>query len=147
MLEAHFGLAEPSADTYGGMVKITRLVGVYRADGGVRGEFRYLIDHYLRGESCSLCEITHSPFRRKAAWDDGVDTLGTPLIVLHLNELDEDLAEFVGDRAACIVVETDTGREVLISNDELRALDGSVDGFFDLVRERMATFTSRSDFH
>jgi len=51
----------------------------------MRGEFRYLIDHYLRGESCSLCDITHSPFRRKAAWDKSVAALDVPLIVLHLN--------------------------------------------------------------
>ena len=116
---------------------IKRLVGVYRANAGVRGEFRYLIDHYLRGESCSLCEITHSPFRRRAAWDKGVAALGVPLIVLHLNELGPGLADFVGDRAECVVAETDDDWVLLISRDDLSALDGSVDTFFTLLRERL----------
>lgn len=100
---------------------------------------RYLIGHYLRGQTCPLCDITHSPFRRKAAWDAHVAGLGIPLDLLHLNELDPALAEFVGDRAACVVAESDTHRLLLITNDELGSLDGSVDEFFDLLRERLAT--------
>lgn len=114
-----------------------RLIGVYRANGGLRGEFRYLIGHYLRGESCSLCDITHSPLRRKAEWDEQVATLGVPFELLHLNELSAPLGEFVGDRAACVVAETPDGLELLIGNDELTQLDGSVSGFFDLLTKRL----------
>ena len=110
---------------------------MYRADGGLRGEFRYLIDHYLRGQSCSLCDITHSPFRRKAAWDAHVAALGIPFTLLHLNELDATLACFVGDRAACVIAETHTGHVLLVGNDELKALQGSVEDFFRLVGERL----------
>lgn len=119
-------------------MEVTRLIGVYRADGGLRGELRYLAGHYLRGESCSLCDITHSPFRRKAAWDRAVAGLGIPVDLLHLNELDPELAEFVGDRAACVVAETANGRVLLMSNDELTALDGSVDAFVVLLRDRLS---------
>jgi len=115
----------------------SRLIGVYRANGGLRGEFRYLIGHYLRGESCSLCDITHSPLRRKAEWDEHVAALGAPFELLHLNELTAPLAAFVGDRAACVVAEMPEGFELLIGNDELAQLDGSVSGFFDLLRERL----------
>lgn len=117
---------------------VQRLVGVYRADGGVKGEIRYLIGHYLKGESCTLCDITHSPFRRKAAWDKHVASLGIPFELLHLNELDHGLAEFVGDRAACVVAETSGGRMLLIGNDELAGLDGSVEDFFSLLDTRLA---------
>lgn len=119
-----------------------RLVGVYRADGGLVGELRYLVGHYLRGESCSLCDITHSPWRRKAAWDAEVATLDIPFDLLHLNELDPALAAFVGDRAACVVLErTNEGavdRTLLISNDELADIDGSVPAFFSVLRERLS---------
>lgn len=118
-------------------MEVTRLIGVYRADGGVRGELQYLIRHYLRGESCSLCDITHSPVRRKAAWDEQVARLGIPFTLLHLNELDPALAEFVSDRAACVVAETPEGLVLLIDNDALSALDGSVPEFFALLRERL----------
>lgn len=116
-----------------------QVVGVYRADGGLRGEFRYLIDHYLRGDSCSLCDITHSPFRRKAAWDEQVEKLGIPFTLLHLNELDDELAAFVGDSAACVVAEASEGWTFVLRNDDLAALDGSVDAFFTLLRERLTS--------
>ena len=116
---------------------IQRLFGVYRADGGLRGEVRYLIDHYLRGQSCSLCDITHSPLRRKAAWDAHVAELGIPFTLLHLNELDASLSLFVGDRAACVIAETPDGYHLLLANDQLEALEGSVEGFFRLLRERL----------
>lgn len=120
-------------------MSVQRLVGVYRADGGVKGEIRYLIGHYLKGESCTLCDITHSPFRRKAAWDQHVASLGIPFDLRHLNEIDPSLAEFIGDRAACVVAETSDGRVLLISNDELAGLDGSVEDFFSLLDIRLAS--------
>ena len=120
---------------------VTRLIGVYRADGGLRGELRYLAGHYLRGESCSLCDITHSPFRRKAAWDRQVTALGIPFDLLHLNELDPPLAAFVGDRAACVVADTEHGRRLLLGNEELSAVHGDVDAFFALLRQTLGGTT------
>ena len=58
----------------------------------------YLLGHYLKGASCTLCDITHSPFRRKASWDAAVARLGIPFDLLHLNELDPELAVFVGEK-------------------------------------------------
>jgi hypothetical protein len=112
---------------------ISRLVGVYRADGGLLGEARYLIGHYLRGQSCSLCDITHSTLRRKAAWDDGVRALGIPFELVHLNEMEPSLATFVGDRAACVVADTPTGWVFILGNDELAATGGSVDAFMEAL--------------
>ena len=124
---------------------VQRLVGVYRADGGVKGEIRYLIDHYFKGESCTLCDLTHSPFRRKAAWDRHVAELGIPFDLLHLNELDPSLDEFIGDRAACVVAETSDDRILLIGNDELAELEGSVEDFFNLLNTRLASLPASSE--
>ena len=116
----------------------TRLLGVYRADGGLWGELRYLAAHYLRGESCSLCDITHSPFRRKAAWDAHVSALGIPFDLRHLNELDAREADAVGDLAPCVLVESDGHLRMLVPDDELAALHGDVEGFFAVLGERLA---------
>lgn len=117
---------------------VTRLVGVYRADGGLWGELRYLAGHYLRGQSCTLCNITHSPLRRKAEWDHQVRALGIPFTLLHMNELDDSLAAFVGDRAACVVADTTEGQLMLLNNDELASVHGDVPAFFSLLREHLA---------
>ena len=116
----------------------TRLVGVYRADGGVRGELRYLAGHYLHGQICSLCDITHSPFRRKAAWDAGVAELGIPFDLLHLNELEPGLADVRGRRRRHGDRRAPTGRVTLLDNSELTALHGDVPGFFAELRTRLA---------
>ena len=113
---------------------VTRLVGVYRADGGLRGELRYLAGHYFHGQSCSLCDITHSPFRRKAAWNAAVAELGIPFSLVHLNEMEPGLAEFVGDRAACVVAETAAGWQMVLGNDTLSSLHGEVPAFFAALR-------------
>lgn len=123
-------------------MEIRRLVGVYRADGGLRGELRYLAGHYLRGESCSLCEITHGRVRRKPAWDEACAGLGIPFDLLHLNELDDDLRAFVGDDAAMVVAETESGFVTLITNDELADMHGDVTAFMTLLQSRLADATA-----
>jgi hypothetical protein len=116
---------------------LIRLIGVYRADGGLVGEVRYLIGHYLRGQSCSLCDITHATLRRKAAWDERVRALGIPFELVHLNEMEPSLAAFVGDRAACVVAETDNGWVLVLSNDELAATGGEVDAFMEALESAL----------
>src|SRR6478609_4856955 len=48
---------------------VTRLVGVYDADGGLLGEAAYAWGKARGTRHCALCDITHSPWRRKPAWD------------------------------------------------------------------------------
>ena len=54
------------------------IVGVYHADGGPIGEARYVIGKLLGTAHCALCDITHSPVRRKREWDRMVAELGLP---------------------------------------------------------------------
>jgi hypothetical protein len=118
-------------------MEIRRLIGVYRADGGLRGELRYLAGHYLRGESCSLCEITHGTVRRKPAWDQAIACLTVPFDLRHLNELEPDLRAYVGDDAAMVVAEAPAGYVTLLSNAELATVHGDVTAFMTLLQERI----------
>jgi len=68
----------------------TRLVGVYRAEGSLRGEIAYVVGKLLGTAHCALCDITHSPVRRKAAWDRMAAGLGVPFELVHLDERDAD---------------------------------------------------------
>lgn len=120
------------------MAKLTsrpdRLIGIYRADGGLIGELRYLAGHYLRGEHCSLCDITHAGLGRKRAWDTAVAQLGIPFTLLHRNEMDADLAAFVADRVACVVAVDSNGFRMLLQDTDLTACDGEVGALFDRLR-------------
>jgi hypothetical protein len=117
---------------------VDRILGVYNADGGLVGELRYIVGHLFGTTSCALCDITHSPVRRKREWDALVAELGVRVDLRHLNELDEREASAVGDRAPIVLVERDGMLSPLLDAAQLDALDGSVSAFGVAVRAALA---------
>ncbi len=109
---------------------VRELVGVYDADGGLLGEVAYLWGRLRGTRHCALCDITHSPVRRKAAWDALVDTLGVTFVLLHLNELPDDVAAVVRQTGVPVVLAR-TGHQLvpLLDAAELEQVEGSVDRF------------------
>ena len=75
----------------GGTRELEELLGVYDADGGIRGELTYVWGRWRGTAHCSLCDLTHTTWRRKQEWDALVARVPVPLRVAHRNEL--DLAE------------------------------------------------------
>jgi hypothetical protein len=117
---------------------LRELVGVYHADGGLVGETRYVIGHLLGRAHCALCDITHSPVRRKPAWDAMVLRLGVPVRLVHLNERSEQERAVSGEATPCVLARLADGRlQVLLGPDELE-LGGSVEGFEQAVRQRVS---------
>ena len=110
---------------------LTSLIGVYQADGGPVGEAKYVIGKLLGLAHCALCDITHSPVRRKPVWDRMVARLGIPFTLLHLNELPEDVADGVRRWGAPAVLGrcADGTLTVVVGPEELERQDGSVDRF------------------
>lgn len=114
---------------------ITELIGVYHADGGVVGEAKYVIGKLLGTAHCALCDITHSPVRRKPAWDAMVARLGVPFRLVHLNEMTAEVAAAVGRSGSPVVLQrSPDGLSVLLGPEALDALGGSVDAFEQAVR-------------
>ncbi len=117
---------------------VDRILGVYNADGGVVGELKYIVGHVLGTVHCALCDITHSPIRRKREWDALVAELGVHVDLRHLNELDERETAAVGDNAPIVLVEREGMLEPLLDTAQLEALDGSVSAFGVAVRAALA---------
>ncbi len=105
--------------------KVAELIGVYNANGTVIGELTYLARSLLRGEHCSLCEITHGALREKAAWKACRQDLPVPFRTLHLNELTADLAAFCDDKAPCVFAVTTGGPVMLMADEDLARCAGS----------------------
>jgi hypothetical protein len=122
---------------------ITEIVGVYDADGGLLGEAAYVWGKVRGTRHCGLCDITHGTVRRKAEWDRMAATLPVRVRLLHLNELDDELAAAVAVTGAPVVLARDGGawRE-LVGAQELDEMDGSVDAFAAAVRGRLAGGTA-----
>jgi len=126
------------------MQAITELIGVYHADGGLAGEARYVIGKLLDTAHCALCDITHSPVRRKPAWDAMVARVGVPFRLLHLNELTDELAGAVAGSGSPVVLQRTADRlSVLLGPDELETLGGSVDAFEQAVRTALNRASSQ----
>lgn len=101
-------------------------IGVYNADGGLSGEVRYIVGHLLGRVECALCDITHSPVRRKREWDDFVAGLGVPFRLYHLNEMPAEVAQVVAEVGSPVVMVRDPDLRVVAGPGELAAMGGSV---------------------
>lgn len=110
---------------------IVRYSGIYNADGGVAGEIRYLFGHLFGTAECALCDISHSPLRRKPEWDRMVARMRVPLVVLHRNEIDERLRAAVQGVPLPVVVahHSNESISVALTADQLAELGGSVEKF------------------
>lgn len=110
---------------------VTELVGVYNADGGLAGEARYVVGSWFGKAHCALCDVTHSPFRRKKQWDEMVRGLAVPFSLDHLNDMPRDVGHLVSTHGAPLVAARleDGGLQVLLTPADLEPLEGSVTAF------------------
>jgi hypothetical protein len=125
--------------------KPIRLIGVYNADGGVIGELKYFFGHLIGIAKCELCDITHSPIRRKSSFDQLAGELkseyGLDFALEHLNERSEAENKASAGREPCVLAEYPDGSlGMFLDRQELRMVDGNVDRFAKLVRARLALF-------
>jgi hypothetical protein len=125
--------------------KPIRLIGDYNSDGGVVGELKYFFGHLIGIAKCELCDITHSPIRRKASFDQLAGELkneyGLDFALKHLNERTESETKASVGKEPCVLAEYPDGSlGMFLDRQELRVVDGHVDKFSKLVRARLALF-------
>jgi len=118
------------------------LIGIYKADGGIIGEVSYLVGHLLGTKECSLCDITHSPLKKKAEFKEFEkrlqEELGIGFRLAHMNE--RTAAELAAslDQEPCVLLENADGSiEFFLDSDELKAASGQVAPFEVLVRSKL----------
>ena len=104
-----------------GMATVTRLVGVYDADGTVRGELAYWIGARLGRAHCALCDITHGSVRPRPDWYAARARLPVPFPTVHRDEMPPGVAELGAD-LPFVAVETDEGARLLLDRRRLESL-------------------------
>ena len=121
------------------------LIGVYKADGGLLGELSYFFGHLVGIKHCSLCDITHSPIRKKAQFKAFEQRLlnerGIATRLVHMNERSErELAASKG-REPCVLLEYEDGSiSMFLDYEELKSAGGRVGSFEKLVESRLAIY-------
>lgn len=118
----------------------TRLIGVYDADGTVRGELAYWVGARLGRRHCSLCDITHGSVRERAEWKTCRSSLPVRFDTFHRDDQPDAVRAAAGGRAPVVLADTDDGIALLIGPDELDGYGGSVDRLvegIDAAMERL----------
>ncbi len=129
------------------MAPVRELIGVYHANGGPIGEAKYVIGKFLGTAHCALCDITHSPVRRKPAWNQMVSRLGVRFRLLHLNEMPADVSAVIAECGSPAVLTrgSDGSLVVLLGRDDLETLHGSVASFETAVTRALDSQTGRAN--
>ena len=100
--------------------EVDRLVGVYDADGSLRGELAYWVGARFGRAHCALCDITHGTFRERADWRACRDGLAVEFDTVHRDELPDGLAEVIGPLPA-VAAAADGAWHLLLGPDDLEA--------------------------
>jgi hypothetical protein len=104
---------------------VSNLVGVYDADGSLRGEISYWVGARFGRRHCALCDITHGTFREKRGWQEVCDSLPIPFTAVHLDERDPAVERASRGHEPCVVaVRADGSAEVAVDSEQLERCDG-----------------------
>ncbi len=112
---------------------IRRLVGIYDADGTLRGELTYWVGARLGRAHCALCDITHGSVREKAEWK--TCRLGLPVAfdTYHRNDQPDDVRAVLAGTYPAVLADTDDGPILLLGPGELEACEMSPDRLISAI--------------
>jgi hypothetical protein len=112
---------------------VERIVGVYAAEGTLRGEVSYWIGARLGRTHCALCDITHGTFREKSAWRTCRESVPVPVEMYHRDDQPVAVRAATGNIDPVVVAETDAGVVVLLDPDAVAACDASPQALVDAI--------------
>jgi hypothetical protein len=101
------------------MTAIRRLVGVYNADGTIRGELAYVVGKLLGLAHCGLCDITHGSVSERSAWKACRAALPVEFDTYHRDDQPDVARPLTDGRLPAVLAETDDGLVVLLGPAEL----------------------------
>lgn len=118
----------------GVMVRRVQLVGIYDADGGLAGEFRYAVGKLAGRSKCALCDITHgwNPMGSRQ-WKQACAASPVELELVHRNEATAAQLAAAAQLPAIVAHDGERWSEAL-STADIAACAGSP----ELLLERLA---------
>lgn len=122
------------------MAVVRRLIGVYDANGSLRGEVAYTVGKILGRKHCSLCDITHgwSPVEKRASRACRAG-LPVPFDLVHLDERAPDVLAASDGRTPVVLAETDDGLVELVGREVLVTLDGEPAALVSAIEAAVGT--------
>ena len=117
----------------------SRLIGVYNANGTLRGELSYFVKARLGAAHSALCDITHG-LVRETRLGCMPPELPLPFETFHQDDQPEDVRLATGNTAPVVVADTNTGI-VVLREAELTACEGSP----EKLREALETALAQAE--
>ncbi len=119
--------------------ELVRFVGVYNAEGTLRGELAYFIGARLGRGHCALCDITHGLVRKRDDWRACRAGLPIPFATYHLNDQPANIRAALGGVAPAVVAETATEVVLLLGPQALDDCAGSPDRLIEAIESAVDT--------
>lgn len=111
------------------------MVGVYDADGTLRGEIAYWLGARLGRRHCSLCEVTHGVFTVKGEWKRCREGLPVPFDTFHRDDQPDEVRRAAGDRAPSVLAETGHGLVELLDGPRIELVGGDPHRLMQAIEE------------
>ena len=117
------------------MAEPETLVGIFDADGGLRGELRYVLDKLAGRGHCPLCDITHglNPLGKRS-FKEACAAAGVTMTLLHRDEASPEQLAAAGNLPVVLAGAGGNWR-ILIPSGGLAACEGSPAKLLDLIEE------------
>lgn len=116
------------------MTFVRRLVGIYDAEGTLRGELTYLFARSLGRAHCALCDITHGRLRPRRDFQQAVLDLPVAFDFVHTDTSSPGQRAASGGLAPCVLAETDAGTVVVLGRDEIERCAGDPTALIAAIR-------------
>jgi hypothetical protein len=112
---------------------IHRLIGVYDADGTLRGELTYWIGKRLGRAHCALCDVTHGSVRERRDWRECRARLPVSFATFHRNDQPDAVRTATRGRAPVVLADTGDAMIELLGPDAIEACGASPQRLVDAV--------------
>lgn len=117
---------------------VHRVIGVYDADGSLRGELAYWLKARFGKAHCALCDVTHGLARMKPEWRECRATLPVEFVTYHRDDQPDHVRAATGNAAPVVVADTDRGVVLLLGPQHLERCHGDPGALVDAVRAAAA---------
>ncbi len=115
---------------------VTKLIGVYDADGTIVGEIKYVVGKLLGRTHCALCDLTHgTKVKGRDDFRECAAALPVPFDLFHRNDQpDEVRAHTTGNLPCVIAVSSDGSMSLALTAKQLDACEGRIDRLETLLQ-------------
>ena len=119
--------------TYSGG-QFSEFIGVYNAESTILGEVSYWIGARLGLRHCSLCDITHGLFTKRADWQECESALPIPFTTFHINDAPAEVTQVANGQYPVVLGRNQSGVYLVLDANDLEQCKGSPEALLNRLQ-------------